>query len=72
MVASILEFKHQLDNAIEVIYDFDPKTEREMKSPEMVVKEEKRKLVLENEVREGLKFAVETRQEKPAELIGEC
>ncbi len=68
MVASILDFKHQLDEAIRVLYDFDPRTETEIGK---VVKEEKRKLALENEVREGLKYGVETRQEKPAELIGE-
>lgn len=66
MVASILDFKHQLDEAIRVLYDFDPRTETEIGK---VVKEEKRKLALENEVREGLKYGVETRQEKPAELI---
>jgi hypothetical protein len=71
MVASLLDFKHTLDAAVAAIYDFDPHAETAAMTPDMIVKEEKRRLVLENEVREGLKHGVETRQAKPAEMIGE-
>jgi cullin-4 len=71
MVASLLDFKHTLDAAVAAIYDFDPHAETAAMTPDMIVKEEKRRLVLENEEREGLKHGVETRQAKPAEMIGE-
>ena len=61
MVASLLNFKHILDSAVAAIYDFDPHAETAAMAPEMIVKEEKRRLVLENEIREGLKHGVETR-----------